>query len=191
MDISPPQTADIKSTWVWHYCWNYFARPIKKRITEKSFHGEHQAPQNRGTSWGRKWNRSQGVVALAKVHSCSTFEKTLASIHSIYKIFYPGDVGSDHLFHLSRPNLFHGEHTKYRIAWQKYMRHFVETTEVVDMVQFMIVDIKLIPSVLSLMDRDKEHIALIACYKIWPCKMFRERIFMTSRVTSLQARNDT
>lgn len=59
------------------------------------------------------------------------------------------------------------------------------------MVQFMIVDIKLIPNVLSLMDRDKEHIALIACYKIWPCKMFRERIFMTSRVTSLQARNDT
>ena len=139
---------------------------------------------------------TRGVAALSKaVHDSSTFENTLASNHTIRKIILSeaDEDLFDHLFDVLWPNYcVHHYPTTYRIAWCKYIRHFVRTTEVVDMTPFMDLDINLIPNVLSIMDRDDYgNVALSACYKIWSCKMFRERINMTSQVNNLQARNDS
>jgi seryl-tRNA synthetase len=57
----------------------------------------------------------------------------------------------------------------------------------------MDVSINLLPIVLSKLGWDKydsECIALNACFKLWSCKMFRERISMASQVKHLQAANE-
>ena len=60
------------------------------------------------------------------------------------------------------------------------------------MTPFMDLNINLIPNIISAIDRDvSETVALSACYKIWSCKMFRERIGTASQVKYLQARNDS
>jgi hypothetical protein len=135
---------------------------------------------------------ARGVAALSKViHDTSTFEKTLASNHTLWKVCVSNE-DFDHVLWGNLSYQCHGNHVKHRVAWHKYIMHFVETTEVADMAPFMEVNINLIPIVLSIVNRDvSKDVALSACYKIWSCKMFRERIYMTSQVTSLQARNDT
>ena len=71
----------------------------------------------------------------------------------------------------------------------KYIEHYIKTEGSVDMLPFMDVSINLLPNVLS-----KSYLGgLGASYKIWSCKMFRERISMISmatQVNDLQAVND-
>lgn len=134
----------------------------------------------------------RGVAALSKaICDCSSFNSILASNHTVWKITMEG---MDSLWSIIKHNgVFREIHPK-RAAWTKYIEHYVKTEGSVDMSPFMDVSINLLPIVLSELrgwDRcDQECIALNACYKLWSCKMFRERISMASQVDHLQAAND-
>ena len=136
----------------------------------------------------------RGVAALSKaICDCSSFKSILASNHTVKKIMMEG---MDSLWSIIKHNgTFWDIHPK-RAAWTKYIECYVKTEGSVDMSPFMDVSINLLPIVLSELgwDRyDQECIALNACYKLWSCKMFRERISMismASQVDHLQAAND-
>jgi len=129
----------------------------------------------------------RGVAALSNaVHNSSSFEKTLGSNHTIWKIVTDT---SGVLFRVCVPNLS-GE-SRYRTAWKKHIIHLVENKGA-DMSPFMDLDIKLLPQFLSQikeLSSGYHHNALSAYYKIWSCKMFRDRIEMASRIGNLQAKN--
>jgi hypothetical protein len=100
------------------------------------------------------WDR--GVAALTKaIHDSSTFEKILASNHTIWKI----NLDGAELFHVTCLNC----QQYHRIGWCKYIKHFVQTTEVVDMTPFMDLTINLIPNIISAIDRDNPKNLCVEC----------------------------
>jgi hypothetical protein len=133
----------------------------------------------------------RGLTAISKaICDCSSFKSILASNHTVKKITMDG---MDSLWWIIKHNgVFWDVHPK-RAAWFKYIECYVKTEGSVDMSPFMDVSINLLPILLSKLGWDKydnECIALNACYKLWSCKMFRERISMASQVKHLQAAND-
>mmetsp|Transcript_11895 Transcript_11895/g.22004 ORF Transcript_11895/g.22004 Transcript_11895/m.22004 type:complete len:487 (-) Transcript_11895:112-1572(-) len=137
----------------------------------------------------------RGFAALSKaVHDSSSFEKTLASNHTVFKINVEGNFDSC-LFSVCLPNYLanYTERDRYCIAWKKHINHLIDN-EGADMSPFMNLDIKLIPQLLARIKRrsfvEYDKIVLNAFYKIWACKMFRERIEIASRMDNLQAKNE-
>jgi len=127
----------------------------------------------------------RGVTAISKaICDCTSFKSILASNHTVWKISMEG---MDSLWSMIRPNNIYREGNSDSIAWMKYIDRFVETDGSMDMSPFMDVSINLLPNVLS------KYLRLSASYKLWSCKMFRERISMismASQVDHLQAAND-
>jgi hypothetical protein len=133
----------------------------------------------------------RGVTAISKaICDCSSFKSILASNHTVKKIMMEG---MDSFWWIIKHNGVCWDVHPKRAAWFKYMEYYVKTEGSVDMSPFMDVSINLLPIVLSKLGWDKydsECIALNPCYKLWSCKMFRERISMASQVKHLQAAND-
>lgn len=124
----------------------------------------------------------RGVAALFKaICDCSSFKNILASNHTVWKIMFEG---SDSLWSVIKHNWIYYNINSDSIAWMKYIDLFFETDGSMDMSPFMDVSINLLPNVLS------KYLGLSASYKLWSCKIFRERISMASQVNHLQAAND-
>lgn len=127
----------------------------------------------------------RGVAALSKaICDCSSFKNILASNHTVRKIMFEGD---DSWWSVIKHNVMFYNINSDRVAWMKYIEHYIKTDSIVDMSPFMDVSINLLPNVLS------KYLGLSASYKLWSCKMFRERISMismASQVDHLQAAND-
>ena len=134
-----------------------------------------------------------GVEALATaVHGGYSFRSTLASNHTICKINIESDVDG-YMFQVCRLNCRWGGRGKAeqnRIAWQKNIM-FLVSNEDTDMSPFVELDIKLIPYLLKKIQDGNaiyKDFALTVLFKIWACKMFRDRVEMASQLESLKTR---
>jgi hypothetical protein len=164
---------------------NKSLRCLKMHNYDPNFHAAHVQGKISNVIGPR------GAAALSKaICDLSTFKNILASNHTVWKV----TIDDANLFPVTRHNWACSNnfnpgriiHPK-RIAWMKYIEHYVKTDGSVDMSPFMDVSINLLPIVLS----DVSYLGgLSASFKLWSCKMFRERISMASQVKHLQAAND-
>ena len=151
----------------------------------------------------------RGVAALCKaVHDTSSFENTLSSNDTVWKISIDENIdnNSNLLYETCNPN-FRSRHKKddersrYRLAWEKHV-NFIAHNENADMLPFMEVEIELLPHLLARFcpTRDihykwgsfalNEKIGLTALYKIFSCKMFIERLESAALIRKLKAKNN-
>lgn len=140
----------------------------------------------------------RGVAALRRaVHDTSSFQNTLASNHFIYKIMASGGALDSKLFATCVHN-YHGSNNKdsrYRIAWGKHLDHFFRHGSA-DMSPFMDMDIRHVPHFLCKLAESRIFCGFGASplnimYKLFSCKMYREKIKVESQVIHLQATNST
>ena len=137
---------------------------------------------------------ARGEMALVKaVHDSSSFENTLRSNHTIWKIVYNG--GSGEIFNACYPNYVNFGNrniTPTSIALSKYASH-VARSDSFDITPFTEIDARLIPRIFAKMTSGRlyydKKIACAGIYKILRNKVVGERIATARTIHNLQSMN--
>jgi Leucine-rich repeat (LRR) protein len=143
-----------------------------------------------------------GASALFKVICDSTsFENILGSNHTILKIPTMDDqtmspASGNALQRLSMINFnFHGKQEKGRAACRKLFSLLADYDNIIDPSIFLRFDIGLVPLIFfKLLDRTSYPLGasevLTAIYKILRCKLFRERLELSSKAEATRIKNE-